>query len=229
MKRTLSLLLLSLAVMLGFSMAAFAQDTITLTGVNGSNYGDVYTGIYYGTLTTPSGTTTNAPFVCDDYPDEISMGQSWTATAYNLNNLSGVRFQNPNGQTTLAAYAEVMWLAENIFSGTNMDGSGVTDSNVLSWAIWTILDNPGAGPSGTSTAVAAAEAWWASLSSSCTSSGAALVACGVVADYNIYTPNGEGGQEWLGPATTSEPLSMVLLGTFLTLGGIGLGKKKLFS
>jgi len=214
--------------MLGLSMAAFAQGSMTLTGVNGSNYGGDYTGLYYGTLSTPTGTLSNAPFVCDDYPHNISMGQTWAVTVFNLTNLSGVTYSNPHGQSTLAAYAEVMWLAENLFSGTNTNGSGITDPNVLSYAIWSIMDDPAAGPSGESTAITDAKNWWASLSSSCTASGTALVACGVVTDYNIYTPNGGAGQEWLGPATP-EPLSMALLGTFLTLAGLVLGKQKLFT
>ena len=47
----------------------------------------------------------------------------------------------------------------------------------------------------------------------------------------IYTPSSWSGsdrpQEFIGE--TPEPISMALMGTFLTLAGLGLGKKKLFA
>lgn len=51
MKRILYLLFLSSAVILGLSMAAFAQDPqISFTGGTESNYGGFGTGLYSGTL-----------------------------------------------------------------------------------------------------------------------------------------------------------------------------------
>jgi len=49
-----------------------------------------------------------------------------------------VRFPNPNGQSTLAAYTEVAWLAENLLGNANENG-GTYDQKLLSYAIWTIL------------------------------------------------------------------------------------------
>jgi hypothetical protein len=232
MKRTFTLLFLGLAVMLGLSMAAIAQVSISYDGTAASSFGGVGTGLYGGTL---NGGADMKQFICDDYPHRIFAGESWEATTENLLNLTGVLYINPNGQTTLQAYAEVDWLAENIFSGTNTDGSGITDLSTLSWAIWTILDAPPSGPSGTAGAVTDAKNWWASLSTSCQSNPA-----NCVTDYNIYTPiSGTQNPSWRGypqeflgappsSTTTPEPLSMALMGTFLTLAGFALGKKKLF-
>jgi hypothetical protein len=229
MKRTLSLLFLGLAVMLGLSMAAFAQtDTIYFNGSYTGSASDGYgTGYYGGTL---NGTSTQ--FICDDFPDHIVSGESWTATVTNLGNLSGVLFQNPNGQTTLAAYTEVAWLAGQMASASS------STQQDISWAIWTILDSPGAGDSNAATWVTAAETWY----NTCMAGGGTTAQC-TVQNINIYTPvagsesdTAEGNpQEFIGEGTgtitiTPEPLNMALMGTFLTLAGLGLGKKKqLFS
>jgi len=271
MKRTFSLLFLTLAVMLGLSMAAFAQQTLYFNGNTTSSADSVGTGIYEGTLA-------NAPttFFCDDYPDHIVSGESWTVSTFNLEDLgngvapicspdntspcnpsntyapTGVRFPLPasghyeGGETSaLQAYSEVAWLAQNMFTnntdpnGTGIYGSTGTAGSTISWAIWTILDSPPAASDlepGVGTLVTDAENWWASLASipNCQAN---PVACGKVPNINIYTPwgnsesdTGEGyAQEFIGPLTTPEPLSMALMGTFLTLAGFALGRKKLLS
>ena len=220
--RRLFVLVFGAAALLCISMSAVATNTIYYNGTTQSSYNDVGTGLYGGTL---NGNATN--FICDDYPDHIESGESWQASQANLENLSGVTFPNPHGQTTLAAYTEVAWLAENLFYG--LDNGGNNDPSTVSWAIWTILDDPPSGPSGTSALVTAAENWYNGLSAGCKLT---PVACGVVADVNIWIPTSWSSsdgrpQEFL--TATPEPLSLILMGTFLTLAGGLLGRKRLLS
>jgi len=236
MKRV-SLLLLGLAVLFGLSMTAFADSTdILFTGVSGPNAGGVYTGIYYGTLNNGmANAVPNSPFICDDYPDEITEGDSWTATVSSLTNLGTTRFMptylNDPSLTQIQAYSEVAWLAENLLYGAGTNGTTDNDPNGISWAIWYILDNPDMTRldpgtlSEVNNYVTAANSWLDGLPAACRAN---PIACGDVRNIYIYTPpTGVTSQEFLGP--TPEPLSMILMGTFLSLAGLGVGKKKLMS
>jgi hypothetical protein len=242
--------------MLGFSMTALSQTEVTVHW-NGTLTGpDGLSGIYGGTI---NGTTT--AFTCDDYPDHITpvgTPETWSALVYNLNDLgngvappgsplnpnatgnpTGVRFPNPNGQTTLAAYTEVAWLAQSLFNPSVAPNHSAAQEE-YSWAIWTILDTPGTDPNSADDSTEAAlvtdaKNWYAN----CTANWA-TAQC-TVNNLNIYTPiagtakPGTEGypQEFISEGSaitiTPEPLSMALMGTFLTLAGLGLGKKKLFT
>ena len=226
MKRTLSLLSLSLAVVLGLSMAAFAQTngsqvSITFNSALGTNYGGFYTGIYNGTL---NGAATS--FVCDDSLNDITEGESWQATAWSLSNVGtkGLFSGSPYTATYAAGgsagysytpqqvYNAVAYLANQIF--INPNGPNV---NSLAYAIWGLLDDPldhgsSGQPSDTGT----------------------YIALGLAndnyqnADFYFYTPlntTSGGPQEFM--SETAEPLSMALMGTFLTLAGFVIGKKRL--
>jgi PEP-CTERM motif len=209
--------LLLLLMAFAISLPAFADSTIYFNGNTQSSFNGVGTGIYGGTL---NGNTAN--FLCDDYPDHITSGESWQAHNYDLENLSGVLFPTPHGQSTLAAYSEVAWLAENLFNGA--DNGGNNDPSTVSWAIWTILDSPGPGPSGTAALVLAAEAWWASLSASCQAN---PVACGAVNDINIWTPTSWNPadlrpQEFLTAVPEPATISLLLSGIL----GVGVRLRK---
>jgi hypothetical protein len=248
MKRTLSLMFLTLAVVVGLSMTAFAQNTILFNQVNANSNGSAYgdsTGLYDGAL---NGTPTE--FVCDDSHTTITAGEWWTAQVTSWSNLTtgkypGVNsggvfnsFTIPGGSsftpTQSQAYMMMGWLALQIFNNpTNAGGAWTADSA----AIWALMDNPSGGvaggPPGTLTDLD--NAYTAVITGGLTT--AYFAAQGLV----IYTPESgpsndasptcsagvDCGQEFI--AKTPEPLSMVLMGTFLTLAGLGLGKKKLSS
>jgi len=228
MKRTLCLLFLSIAVMLGLSMVASAQVngsqvTITFQSPLGTNYGGFYTGIYNGTVG-----SVPTSFICDDSMNDITAGESWQATVESLSNAgtTGLFSGNPYTATYAAGgtagdsytpqqvYNAVAYLANQIF--INPTGPNV---NSLAYAIWDLMDHPlshgsSGQPADTSTYI---------------NLGLANV------DYQnpdilFYVPNqtdANGPQEFI--SETAEPLSMALMGTFLTLAGFAIGRKKLFS
>jgi hypothetical protein len=242
MKRTLYLFSLSFAVMLGLSMAAFAQNTqatIKFTGVLGTNNGQFYTGIYYGTLNG----TPNTQFICDDATHEISEGDTWIANVWTLSQVvqqnngafAGVNNGSDKSWEQIATYANgttghtytvaqvydaVAWLAVQIF--TQPTSPNVND---IQYAIWQLMDDP-AGSSPNSGA-------WITAALKATANGYSNPYILFYSpDGNLITsgPDSPKGtaQEFMG-YQTPEPLSMALMGTFLTLAGLGLGRKKLFS
>jgi hypothetical protein len=96
--------------------------------------------------------------------------------------------------------------------------------------IWKLLNNsvpvPGDISSAVSSGLAAAGGWW---TSTCDPSLSSCLAG--LSDVAIYVPTswppGDGRpQEFLGLTPTPEPVSMILMGTFLSLAGGLMGKKK---
>jgi hypothetical protein len=208
-----SLVFLGVAFVLGLSMSASAQVTMLYTGtVNG--------GIVNGDLSGPyTGTVNGGPtidFVCDDSTPLNT--NPWEANVGSSNPVSGsLKFTSSTlmpGATQQQLYNTITYLAMQILGNP----SATVADEALNAAIWEITSNghwmdPNAATDGT----------------------AADVALGIAADnsYNgdmiVYTPvtaDLTTDQEFV---TTPEPLSMALMGTFLTLAGLGLGKKKLFS
>jgi hypothetical protein len=240
MKRTFSLLFLGLAIMLGLSMAAFAQDTIQYTGGYESVLDGYGAGLYSGTL---NGVATE--FICDDADHEIGNGSTWKVNAWTL---SQVAMQNHGafaglnnglnkpweqdatygpagthgGYTVPEVYSAVAYLANQLLSGT-IPASDTPDVNGIAYAIWELMGNPGA--------------------IGITDPGDPWIATGL--NHDNYTNNlivfyspdgntitkgpftGDTPQEFIGEVATPEPLSMALMGTFLSLAGLGFGKKKL--
>src|ERR1035438_2203863 len=138
------------------ALPALGQNSITLTGVNGSySAGDlcstgigcqqVYTGQYYSTVDG----TANTPTICDDFNHNVTIGETWNATAINTSSLNGSNIgqlefgAGTNGLNPFVEYAQVATLVSEIFTlnnGTAAHFGGV--SNVtgtdLSEAIWDI-------------------------------------------------------------------------------------------
>ncbi|MGA3168986.1 MAG: hypothetical protein ABSF14_23035 [Terriglobia bacterium] len=224
MRRSLFLLFLSTAILLGLSMTAFAGSlTLTFQNVAGTNAGGVYTGIYYGTLN--GGPQQN--FMCDDYHDHIGFGESWDVKTYNINDLSGVTFGTSgnvsSGMPQLQAYAEALYIAQGLFKAPL---TGDPQASTDSFAIWTLLDSTVQAPMDITGALSGAENWWETACNygdpTCLSG---------LSNVTIYVPTSWTGadrpQEFLGdPTPTPEPLSVILMGSFLSLAGGVLGRKK---
>jgi hypothetical protein len=128
-----------------FASASFAQTTqITLTNVgdnatvtNSSAGFGVYVDPYVATIGTgASAVSTYA--ICDDWSDNTSVGETWTANVNTLSPLSGTPLfasstSNPNGSTTPGTlYNELAWL------GTQLLASPTDPTNQVetSFAIW---------------------------------------------------------------------------------------------
>jgi hypothetical protein len=121
------------AAALCVAVPAFGQVNMELTGTNDGTYGSDYAGFYQGTI----GTQPNVNIVCDDYGDNVSVGQVWTANVLNASlipaNLSSTMFGTTGSAIGVIGYAEVATLVEDMFTATS---SAQRDD--LSAAIWYI-------------------------------------------------------------------------------------------
>jgi len=247
MKRTVVLIFLGMLTMLGLSAPSALATEVTLdfTGVNGTNDGGVFTGIYKGTLTggnVPNTTPSN--FMCDDYQDEIYIPETWRVTTYSIENLAGgasplVTFGDNSNTlynrlyvgSQLQAYAEAIYIAQGLL---NSPGTPNPQASVDSFTIWTLMNNTVSAPSDisaqVSTLLASTGTWW---TGTCDKNPSALTTClAGLSDVNIYVPVpgsqnvGNRPQEFLGLGPAPEPVSIILMGTFLSLASGLLGKKK---
>ena len=258
MKKHIVVFVLSLAAVLAWSVAAVAQDpTIELTGVvsPGFNYGGVYTGIYTGTL---NGVSEN--FMCDDYLHEINFGDEWNSNVYGLSSVAAVGHgqytessigptyhlatyaSSPYTYTLQDAYNAVAYLASLVFTnfhGTYSSYANDPYVNQISYAIWSIMDNPPAGPGNNNTSALnlteSDTAYW--INQGLLHDGS--LTPGIVfysPDNNTIFANannnngdlGQTAQEFMGYNTpVPEPLGLALLGSFLTIAGVVLRKKLL--
>jgi len=255
MRRKLCRTFLSAAIFFGLSMTGFAGSlTLTFTNVAGTNAGGVYTGIYYGTLTSNGGTSGTMDFMCDDYQDEIKFGESWQVSTYNFGNImahpggfGGVTFgANPNtsydqqhGLSQVEAYALALHIAQSLLNNpTTPDPQASADS----YAIWWLLDanmianlSPNLGQS-IYGVLLGADVWWTNFWPICQSNPLYMQACiQSLSDVTINVPVGwanmpsDRPQEFLGTntmASTPEPVSVILMGSFLSLAGGLMSRKK---
>lgn len=210
--RRFAFIFFSLALFLAPAGVALASSvTVTLTGAGGviSNDGTVFVGPYQLQV---SGQTINAP--CDDYSDEVWVGESWRANEVPLTaaGVSSTLFgSRPNADHL---YLEAAYL-------TSLFGKEPTsDYNDIAYAIWGLFDP-------------------AALSSSNYDAGAAAflmqtedaqLSFNEFKGWEILTPidgsQSQGGrpQEFLipseGTTATPEPATLALLGAGLVVAGL---------
>lgn len=223
--RLLGFATIAALVVVSLAPAAFGQDDVTVsfsgggsTTWSGGPDGDVYAGIYNGTVSGIPGA--NPGIVCDDYKDNVVAGETWTATALdaaslNTSNIDDTLFGSAIG---LQGYAEVATLVSDMFSGK----SGYTQAE-LSSAIWYIT---GGGlvtfaslDGNAQTLVNNLKSEFGSLSN--------LAAEGVLAQYAnlwILTPSPEGPGEaqemWVSAAEGGAALAYLLLAGFSCCGAM---------
>ena len=149
--KTLNLLALGACFIAG---ASAQQATLTLTDPNPQSYavygngGGVYTSPYTFSVTTGGVTTTGVFLSCDDFMDDVYMGESWTATETSLqNNIlpestpnQTVYFDRNSVQNQQQQYSEVAYLAADLLQWGSANGFGNQTAAEYSFAIWSIFD-----------------------------------------------------------------------------------------
>jgi hypothetical protein len=130
----------AMAVLL-LAPGAFAQSTVTLTGVQGSAWDGIYVSPYYATVNG----VPNTPVVCDDFADDSYLNSTWNANVTSFSSLSsspgglaGTAWGNVAG-TTFKMYEEAAWLTEQVL--TQAPGSAAQIS--YSFADWAVMDPSG--------------------------------------------------------------------------------------
>jgi hypothetical protein len=203
-----------LIVLIATATVSLSANTITLTLINGGSnvMGGVYVGPY--NLTETNGSTKfPVKLVCDDFKDEVFVGESWKVLASTFPTLSNVKW---SGQTV--NYEKVGWLIEQMFSPTNSSNARAVGD--IQWAIWDIF-YPGASNNDPYGKVSSQDktniANWLTLAQN-------NYASGNYSNLVIYTPI-PGSQVpskygppqeyfgWNPPTPTPEPASLLLVGT----------------
>lgn len=140
-----SILIFSALAMVAGS--AFA-DTDTVVFVDGgSNVGSgYYLSPYTGTIQPTGGQTSTVALYCDDFNDDVTTGQTWSAyvtsvLSSNLSNtLFGVTNPNPSGPTGNTLYEEEAYLATQI--QTNFAVNNLSAIQAIQDAMWVLTDSP---------------------------------------------------------------------------------------
>ncbi|MGB9458955.1 MAG: hypothetical protein WCB12_23125 [Bryobacteraceae bacterium] len=211
-----------------FAGGAFAQVTMELTGVGtGANLGGVYTSPYVASI---NGTSTYV--ICDDFLNDISIGDVWQAYQ---NPLSSVTSSGPQMFTTpdyspytiQQEYDAAAILAEDVLN-TFLSNSPLAEE--YSFAIWTLFD-PAAinGYGGNTLSVSQQNLALGFMNSALAQAATSGAPSGV--NVTIYTPDGsitggpDGGkgltaQEFLVISTPEASLSATLGVSLASLVGL---------
>jgi len=115
----------------------FAASTLQLIGPpsNGITLDNIYISPYTALI---NGVST--PVICDDFVDEVQLGESWSATVSNVGALaSNVKWATDPGvagYNEQASYNEAAWLATQLLSPTTTS----VQAGEISYAIWAVFD-----------------------------------------------------------------------------------------
>lgn len=144
----------SLVLLAGLSAFGQTDVSVTFTGgyttTWGNSGGDYGAGIYSANV---NGAPLPSGMICDDFNDEITSGETWTAKATQVSslangNVSGLLFGGnyaPGyGNIGVTGYAEVATLVSMMFSGGSSYAgiTGITQAE-LSSAIWDLTTTGG--------------------------------------------------------------------------------------
>ena len=186
------------------------QSTLTLTNPGTNVMGGVYVGPYTFTTST-GGQQSQALLVCDDFKDDVFVGESWQAVTSTIPSLTNAQFSG------LSQYEQVAYLTQEMFANSNNPQAQAD----IQWAIWDIFD-PGVSsndPYGTISAQDQSNiAGWLAAAQ-------ANAGSGDYADVLVFTPvagtqpDQDGSpQEYV--TVTPEPGTLALFGIGLVAFGI---------
>ncbi len=231
--RKLVLLFLILISTAGFAAANGLQVTLTLENVvPGYNDGKVYVYPYNFSI---NGSTVLTPLVCDDFSDDISFGESWTANVYNMADIlkNGKGQMRPSGglqPDTIRAYEDAAWLYEQLILPSHNNNA---DAVAINRAIWALFTNTATAPVDPFTVISTPpnpptpEELWFNAAEAFTAGLSVDDAVMRFSDVQFYTPDTwtpSGGpnngrpQEFIG-SRVPEPSTLLLLGAgFLLVG-----------
>lgn len=201
-------------MLVALSANALADSSLTLTNANpsGANMGGVYTSPYVGTI---SGVGSDINIICDDFTDEVYLGETWNVISTNFAQMSTTGTANQNvlwdtGATALTqaqGYLTVAILTSELLS----INSASTQAQDLSFAIWDVFNpNSSAGLSDSTNInnllLAAKSTAATDLSTAGQSIQSALNTLNI-SNMTIYTPDPKGTVDGASPAVTGCPVS----------------------
>jgi hypothetical protein len=130
-----------LLVVIMCATAAYSHaDTVNLTLVNvspGYNDGSFYTYPYNFSI---NGSAVLTPMLCDDFVDDVFIGETWTATVSHLDTIVANGQMIPVagslafGQTKLKAYLEAAYLYDKLYE--SLDATSSVNINHAIWALF---------------------------------------------------------------------------------------------
>ena len=138
-------------------LAAHANPIVSmeLTGVAGPSLGGTDTGPYFAQIG-PQGLTQDSQLTaqnsssvavyCDDFYDDVSVGQVWQARVTNMSALSStapltnLMFDTTNAASQEKSYMAAAWLAEQIAGQNQSLSSGQQTAEQESYALWYLFD-----------------------------------------------------------------------------------------
>ncbi len=191
-------------------------ETVKLKLVNvnpGYNDGHYYVYPYNFSI---NDSATLFAMLCDDFKDDVSVGEVWMANVFTLEEIfSGQGQMTPYGGLVadgdrVSAYKEAAWLYEELEE--HLDGSNAVSINHTIWSLF--APTPFAGD--------ADVAGWHSAAGAATSGLSNQQAVELFADVRFFTPiagsqSGNLGrpQEFIASTSVPEASSIILLGTAL--------------
>lgn len=203
------------ALILFVAPAALADgngpNTLTLTNPGTNVMGGVYVGPYTFTATTAGGQQSQALLVCDDFKDDVYVGESWQAVTSTIPSLTNAQFSG------LSQYEQVAYLTQELFANSNNPQAQAD----IQWAIWDIFD-PGISSNDPYGTISAQDqlniAGWLAAAQ-------ANAGSGDYADVLLFTPLAGTQPPQYGPpqeyvTVTPEPGTLALFGIGLVAFGI---------